>query len=54
VDEERAGYPEAAISEWAERLKGMALEREVFAYVISGAKHRNPAAAQALIGALQQ
>ena len=52
VDEEAAGYPAAAISGWAERLGEMGRERDVFAYVISGAKHRNPAAAQALIGAL--
>ncbi len=51
VDEEPAGYSPAALDDWAARLKGFAKskKREVFAYVISGAKHRAPAAAMALI-----
>ena len=50
VDEEPAGYPAAALDHWAERLKAIAGQgQDVFAYVISGAKHRAPAAAMALI-----
>lgn len=51
ADEEPAGYPEAALDRWAATLKTMAKPRgrAVFAYVISGAKHRAPAAAMALI-----
>ncbi len=50
-DEEPLGYPPAALDAWAERLADLAgpKGRHVFAYVISGAKHRNPAAAMALI-----
>lgn len=51
VDEEEAGYPATALDEWAARLKAFAKPRgrDVFCYVISGAKHRAPAAAMALI-----
>ena len=51
VDEETEGYAPAALDAWAERLGALARPkgREVFAYVISGAKHRAPAAAMALI-----
>lgn len=48
-DEEPLGYPGAALDVWAERLKSFARQRDVFAYLISGAKHRNPAGAMALI-----
>ena len=54
VDEEPAGYEASAIKAWARRLRAIASERDVFAYVISGAKHRNPAAAQALIEATRR
>ncbi|MBB5752746.1 DUF72 domain-containing protein [Prosthecomicrobium pneumaticum] len=65
--EEPAGYPEAELDAWAERLRtyrdgGLPADletvtetppekrpRDVFAFVISGAKERNPAAAMALI-----
>lgn len=48
-DAEPAGYPPAELDRWAERLRTLSAEgRDVFAYVISGAKHRAPAAAMAL------
>ena len=50
VDEEANGLGAPELREWAERLRGLATAGDVFAYVISGAKHRNPAAAQALQG----
>jgi uncharacterized protein YecE (DUF72 family) len=51
VDEEPAGYTQAALDEWARELMALAKPegRRVFAYVISGAKRRAPAAAMALI-----
>ncbi len=51
VDEELLGYAPADLDRWASRLGALAKPkgRAVFAYVISGAKHRNPAAAMALI-----
>ena len=50
VDEEEAGLPDAELKAWAGRLNEQAKGGDVFAYVISGAKHRNPAAAKALQG----
>ncbi|HLQ19118.1 MAG TPA: DUF72 domain-containing protein [Tabrizicola sp.] len=44
-----AGYPEKELDRWARRLKKIARDREVFAFVISGHKVLNPAAAQGLI-----
>jgi len=52
VDDEPAGYPPAALDAWAARLRALAARGPVFAYVISGAKHRAPAAAEALIARL--
>ena len=65
---EPAGYPDAALDEWAQRFRMLAAgaepddlvrihseparasaRRDCFAYFISGAKQRAPAAAQALI-----
>ena len=47
------GYDEAALNHWADRAKGWAHGgRDAYVYFISGAKVRNPAAAQALIGRL--
>ncbi len=44
------GYPPKALDHWADRARGWAKGgRDVFVYFISGAKVRNPAAAQALI-----
>lgn len=50
-DEEPLGYPPDELDAWAKRLESLAKpkDRHVFAYLISGAKHRNPAAAMALI-----
>jgi uncharacterized protein YecE (DUF72 family) len=46
------GYTEAALDAWAAKAKGWADRRDVFLFFISGAKVRNPAAAQALIARL--
>jgi uncharacterized protein YecE (DUF72 family) len=43
------GYTKAELDNWARRIKAWAKRGDVFAYVISGAKLRAPAAAQALI-----
>jgi uncharacterized protein YecE (DUF72 family) len=43
------GYTKAELDNWAGRIKAWAKRGDVFAYVISGAKLRAPAAAQALI-----
>lgn len=43
------GYPKDQLDRWATRLRRIAKEREVFAFVISGHKVANPAAAQALL-----
>jgi len=47
-----AGYSAAALTRWAKRAKEWAKRGDVFLYFISGAKVRNPAAAQALIARL--
>lgn len=49
---EPSGYPAAEIARWAERAKQQAEQGDVFSFFISGAKDRNPAAAQAMIVAL--
>lgn len=46
---EPLGYSEAELDRWATRLRRIAKERAVFAFVISGHKVANPAAAQALL-----
>jgi uncharacterized protein YecE (DUF72 family) len=46
------GVSEAELSDYARQLRAWAKRGNVFAYFISGAKIRNPAAAQALIGKL--
>ena len=64
-ESEAKGYSEAELDRWAERLRALAAgeptdldtaapvadgtPRDVFVYVISGHKLRNPAAAMALI-----
>lgn len=45
----KAGYKPAELDKWAARAKSWARHGDVFLYFISGAKVRNPAAAQALI-----
>ena len=50
VDEVATGYDDAALDGWAKRAKGWAADgRDAYVFFISGAKHRNPAAAMALI-----
>jgi uncharacterized protein YecE (DUF72 family) len=51
--DEATGYPPAAIAAWAEQARAAAGQGDVFTFFISGAKERNPAAAQAMIVALQ-
>ena len=46
------GYADAALDGWATRAQDWATRGDVFAYFISGAKVRNPAAAQAMIAKL--
>jgi uncharacterized protein YecE (DUF72 family) len=45
----KTGYSPAALGRWAKRAKDWAKRGDVFVYFISGAKLRNPAAAEALI-----
>jgi uncharacterized protein YecE (DUF72 family) len=53
VEEIETGYDAATLDQWAARTKTWAQGgRDVFVYFISGAKVRNPAAAQALIARL--
>ena len=50
VEELPTGYDATALDRWAEKARGWATgDRDVFVFFISGAKVRNPAAAQALI-----
>jgi uncharacterized protein YecE (DUF72 family) len=46
---EKTGYKPAELDGWAKRAKGWSKRGDAFVYFISGAKERNPAAAQALI-----
>ncbi len=48
-EEEPTGYSPSELDAWAERARDWAKEGDVFAFFISGAKVRNPAAAMALI-----
>lgn len=53
VEEIETGYDAAGLDHWAKQTKAWAKgSRDVFIYFISGAKVRNPAAAQALIARL--
>ena len=45
----KTGYKPAELDKWAKRAKAWAKKGDAFIYFISGAKVRNPAAAQALI-----
>jgi uncharacterized protein YecE (DUF72 family) len=45
----KTGYKPAELDAWAKKSKSWAKKGDVFVYFISGAKVRNPAAAQALI-----
>ncbi len=51
-ESEDTGYSAAALTRWEKRAKGWAKHGDVFLYFISGAKVRNPAAAQALVARL--
>ncbi len=53
-DEEPLGYAPKLLDAWAIRLRKLSRDRPVFAYVISGAKHRAPAAAEAMIHKLKK
>ncbi|RYG23157.1 MAG: DUF72 domain-containing protein, partial [Burkholderiales bacterium] len=46
--DEKAGYPAAEIGRFAKTVTGWSKNQDVFAFFISGAKERNPAAAMAL------
>jgi uncharacterized protein YecE (DUF72 family) len=46
------GYDDVALDEWAKQTRAWSKTGDVFAFFISGAKVRNPAAAQALIAKL--
>ena len=48
-DKVKTGYKPAELDKWAKQAKAWAKRGDVFVYFISGAKVRNPAAAQALI-----
>lgn len=51
--DEPTGYDAAKIAHWAGQAQAMAANGDMFAFFISGAKERNPAAAQAMIAALR-
>ena len=51
--DEPLGYPPDRLDHWAGELKAIARKREIFAFVISGHKVANPAAAPALLQRLQ-
>jgi uncharacterized protein YecE (DUF72 family) len=46
---EPTGYPQAALQKWAKTARDWEKKGDVFLYFISGAKERNPAAAQAML-----
>lgn len=46
---EAAGYPAPALKQWVKTARSWAEKGDVFVYFISGAKERNPAAAQAML-----
>lgn len=47
--DEPTGYPKAALKKWAKTARDWEKTGDVFLYFISGAKERNPAAAQAML-----
>ena len=51
--DEPTGYPPSEIDDWVDRAKAAARQGDAFSFFISGAKERNPAAAQAMIVALK-
>jgi uncharacterized protein YecE (DUF72 family) len=49
-DKVKTGYTQAELGEWAVKLEALSASgRDVFAFFIDGAKHRAPAAAEALL-----
>jgi uncharacterized protein YecE (DUF72 family) len=48
TESEPNGYSDANLDSWADQARRWSAERDVFLYVISGFKQRNPAAAMAL------
>jgi uncharacterized protein YecE (DUF72 family) len=53
TESEPKGYSEAELDRWANRARRWGADRDVFLYVISGFKPRNPVAAMALIDRLK-
>jgi len=53
-EEEATGYATADIAQWADTAREKARDGDVFAFFISGAKVRNPAAAMAMIARLER
>lgn len=51
--DEPTGYPKKALQKWAKTARGWEKSGDVFLYFISGAKERNPAAAQAMLEILK-
>lgn len=51
--DEPTGYPKAALKKWAKTARDWEKTGDVFLYFISGAKERNPAAAQAMLALLK-
>lgn len=51
--DEPTGYPKPALKKWAKTAQHWAKTGDVFLYFISGAKERNPAAAQAMLALLK-
>ena len=51
-EDEPSGMPQTELARITKRVKAWQRRGDVFAYFISGAKVRNPAAAQALIAKL--
>lgn len=51
--DEPTGYPKPALKKWAKTASDWAQSGDVFLYFISGAKERNPAAAQAMLALLK-
>jgi uncharacterized protein YecE (DUF72 family) len=52
-EDTKTGYKPAELDAWARTAKGWAARGDAFVYFISGAKVRNPDAAQALIERLK-
>ncbi len=50
----KTGYKPAELDGWAKRARAWAKRGDVFVYFISGAKERDPAAAQSLIDRLKR